>query len=103
MRREQRPAEEKLWWCLRDRRLCGLKFRRQVPIGNYVADFYCASAKVVVELDGESHIGRETYDEVRTEWLQSRGYCVARFHNDQVHESLQEVLEAIAQCCGVDV
>ena len=101
MRHEPTSAEQKLWYFLRDRRLCGLKFRRQVPFGNYVADFYCASAQLIVELDGDSHDGREGYDEARTGWLSSRSLNVVRFTNDEVHTQLDAVLVKIAQECGV--
>ena len=66
MRHEAAPAEQKMWRCLRDRQLNGFKFRRQVGFGNYVADFYCAECKLVVELDGDSHSERREYDEKRT-------------------------------------
>ncbi|MFL5239582.1 MAG: endonuclease domain-containing protein, partial [Rhizomicrobium sp.] len=56
-------AERKLWYCLRDKRVLGLRFRRQQPIGPYIADFYCSAAKLVVELDGSQHADtRAQYD-----------------------------------------
>ena len=99
MRQEPAPAEEKLWWCLRDRRLNGFKFRRQVGMGRYIADFYCAVCKLVVELDGDSHDGRQEYDEQRTEELGRRGLKVLRFVNTDVYEHLVPVLEAILKEC----
>ena len=103
MRHDPTTAEQKLWYFLRDRRLCDLKFRRQVPFGSYIADFYCASAKVIVELDGDSHVGRETYDRRRTEWLNGRSMQVVRFTNEEVHKQLEAVLFGIAEACGVQV
>ena len=103
MRKDPMPPEKKLWNMLRDRQLAGLKFRRQVPIGNFIADFYCASVKVIVELDGDSHDGRDGYDEERTCWLNTREIHVLRFTNDDVHRELDAVLLEIARVCGVEV
>ncbi len=75
------PAEKKLWDVIRARQASGWKFREQTPIGQFIADFYCAEAKLIVEVDGSSHIDREEYDARRTEWLQSQGYFVIRFTN----------------------
>ena len=99
MRHEPAPAEQLLWKCLRDRRLNGLKFRRQFSVGRYVADFYCADCRLVVELDGESHDRRGAYDAERTCWLESQGYRVVRFVNTDVFENLDGVLEAILSAC----
>ena len=65
LRRESTPAERKLWQKLRNHQLNGLKFRRQVPLGRYIADFYCATAQLVIELDGISHIELDEEDVVR--------------------------------------
>jgi very-short-patch-repair endonuclease len=100
MRHDAVPAEQKLWHFLRNRQLCGLKFRRQVPISNYIADFYCASAGVILEIDGASHIGRERYDDLRTEWLEGRSYRIIRFGNADVYENIEGVLIAVAASCG---
>jgi very-short-patch-repair endonuclease len=88
-----------VWAALRDRRLYGFKFRRQHTIGSYVADFYCAEADLVVELDGASHIGREEYDQSRQAWLEDQGLIVLRFSNDQVREWLRAVLDQITAAC----
>ena len=74
-------TEVRLWLYLRRRQLEGWKFRRQHPIGDYVVDFYCAAARLVVELDGDSHDGevKFNYDERRQAWLESQGYRVLRF------------------------
>ena len=79
-------AERKLWHFLRGKQLAGLRFRRQQPIGPYVADFFCPAAKLVVELDGEQH-GTDinvAYDAARTKWLEERGYRVLRIPNHEV-------------------
>ena len=99
MRHEPAPAEQKLWWCLRNRRLNGFKFRRQYPLRGYVADYYCAESRLIVELDGESHEGREQYDERRTNTLIDEGLRVIRFVNTDVFEHLDAVLEAILAEC----
>src|SRR5690349_9123750 len=69
IRHEPAPAEQKLWRCLRNRRLNGLKFRRQHPIGPFIADFYCADLRPIIELDGDSHADQLQYDAERTQWL----------------------------------
>jgi very-short-patch-repair endonuclease len=89
----QTDAEHILWLRLRDRRLNGLKFRRQVPIDRYVVDFFCADAHLVIEVDGGQHA---TADESsRTKVLQSMGYLVLRFWNNEVHGNIDGVLESI--------
>ena len=92
-------AEECLWQALRGRQLAGLKFRRQEPLGPYIADFYCAEVRVVVEVDGPSHIGNAEYDAIRTAWLEGLGCTVLRFTNEQVFQRLREVTDEIAQVC----
>lgn len=66
LRRQQTPAEAKLWACLRNRQVAGLKFRHQHPIGPYIVDFFCAARRLVVEVDGDSHANQPTYDRERT-------------------------------------
>jgi len=100
MRRDPSPPEQKLWHKLRNHRLGGLKFRRQMPLGRFIADFYCSSAKLVVELDGVSHIDSQT-DDRRDAWMFERGIRVLRFSNHEVLSNLEGVLIAIQQCaCG---
>jgi len=97
LRRTETSAEKKLWGYLRDRRLGGYKFRRQVPIPPYIADFVCISHKLVVELDGATH--SETHevrhDERRTAFLESKGFKVYRVLNSDVFSSLVDVLDGI--------
>jgi len=92
----RRPAEHetRLWGLLRDRRLVGYKFRRQVPIGPYVADFACLDARLVIELDGSQHIESER-DRVRDAWLSGGGYRVLRFWNSDLTGNRDGVLETI--------
>lgn len=95
LRRQQTPAESILWECLRDRRLCDTKFRRQHNIGRYIADFYCHPHRLVIELDGEIHRYRQAEDAIRENWLRSQGFTVLRFANDEVFNNLSAVLEHI--------
>ncbi len=84
-------AERRFWSIVRGGRLEGYKFRRQVPIDRYVVDFVCMDARVIVELDGVSHQGREEKDEARTRVLEQRGFLVLRFANRSVLENANGV------------
>ena len=97
LRRTMTRAEALLWRHLKANRLAGLGFRRQSPMGNYIADFVAHSCKLVVEVDGESHdfVPRLCHDSRRDEWLESRGYRVLRFTNDDVMKNLEGVVIAI--------
>jgi len=87
-------AERRLWHAVRAHRLDGVGFRRQVPIGPYIADFYCARAKLVVEVDGGQH-ATSTRDIVRDMWFEERGIRTRRFWNGEVLTNLDGVLAAI--------
>jgi very-short-patch-repair endonuclease len=97
LRCEQTPAEQKLWARLRGRQLRGFKFRRQHPIGRFVVDFCCARAKLVVEVDGDSHASQIEYDDSRTAHLEECVYTVIRFTNRQVLGQIDAVLDEIAR------
>ncbi|MEJ1098153.1 MULTISPECIES: DUF559 domain-containing protein [unclassified Pseudoxanthomonas] len=86
-------AERKLWSYLRGRQLDGLKFRRQHAIPPCIVDFFCSSAKLIVELDGSQHT--EESDRVRTRYLQAKGFVVLRFWNNEVLTQTEAVVEAI--------
>jgi very-short-patch-repair endonuclease len=79
LRRDQTDAEQTLWARLRDRQLCGAKFRRQHPVGPFVADFCCPQRKLVVELDGGQHAEEVAADHKRSRFLEEQGYHVLRF------------------------
>ena len=96
LRRDQTDAERKLWFRLRDRRLNGLKFRRQMPVRLYIVDFCCESARLIVELDGGHHSLRSAQDAKRTADLEAYGYLVLRFWNNDVLSNIGGVLETIA-------
>lgn len=100
LRSGQTDAEAKLWQRLRNRQLDGAKFRRQVPVGRYVVDFLCEAQALVIELDGGQHALTKTSDNVRTEWLESRGYRVIRFWNNEVMQNPDGVLEQIRRFIG---
>ena len=94
LRRDMTDVERKLWAALRGRKFESYKFRRQVPIGRYVADFVCQERKVIIELDGAQHEG-SIHDQKRDEWLKSVGYNVLRFWNININQALDGTLLAI--------
>lgn len=97
LRRRQTDAERRLWHALRNRALERRKFRRQHPIGNYIVDFVCLDAQLVIELDGGQHLEQAMYDQGREAYLKMRGFRVLRFWDDEVLKNLQPVLEVIDQ------
>lgn len=90
-------AELSVWKRIRSRQLAGYKFRRQEPLEKFIVDFYCAQAKLAIEIDGDTHGDQAEYDQSRTEWLEANGIRVIRFTNQEVYENLNAVLEKIAQ------
>ena len=95
LREEMTPSEMALWEQLRERRLDGLRFRRQHTVGQFILDFYCAHAKLGIELDGRVHQFQAEYDEARTGHMAAFGYTVIRFDNEDIEERMPEVLEEI--------
>jgi very-short-patch-repair endonuclease len=97
LRRSLTDAERVLWWHLRSRQLAGAKFRRQEPIGRYIADFCCVEHRLIVEVDGGHHAdeSQQEYDRERTAFLGRCGYRVLRFWNAEVLGELDGVLEMI--------
>jgi very-short-patch-repair endonuclease len=91
MRSAMTEAELKLWNELRAHRLMGLAFRRQMPVGGYIADFACPEHKLIVEVDGSQHAENETYDLARTAYLEGQGWQVVRFWNDDVLHDIDNV------------
>jgi len=95
--RKEAPFPERLLWSrLRAGQLGDLRIRRQHPIGPYVADFYCATAKLVIELDGISHDERAEYDADRTRFIEAQGLRVIRFSDDEVIRNVDDVAYRIA-------
>jgi very-short-patch-repair endonuclease len=101
MRRAPVATERTLWALLRDRRLEGLKFRRQVPVGRYVADFLCLRHRLIVEADGPFHEEHEVRDVERDTWLRSQGFRVLRFPNARIDLKPHEVIAAILDAAKV--
>lgn len=97
LRRTMSDAERRLWAALRARQLDGLRFRRQHPIGSYIADFACLEKRLVVEVDGSQHAEptQAAHDTRRTRWLESEGYRVVRVWTNEVLENLDGVTEQI--------
>jgi very-short-patch-repair endonuclease len=96
MRHPQTPAEASLWRALRNRKT-GFKLRRQHPIYRFIIDFYCAQAKLLIEIDGKSHLEPDQveYDRARTESLEKLGYKVIRFTNNDVRYNIHTVADEI--------
>ena len=99
LRSELTPEEQILWRHLRTNRLGGFHFRRQQIIGGYIVDFYCHSASLIVELDGDIHIQQTEYDTERDKELNARGFRVLHFRNGEIHRDLSMVLEQILSAC----
>jgi very-short-patch-repair endonuclease len=99
LRKRTVPAEALLWRALRNRALGGFKFRRQHPVGPYVVDFACAACRIVVEVDGETHLSRSRADAQRTAHIEAEGWRVLRFWNTEVYDELDAVKEAIYRQC----
>ncbi len=100
LRRRPTEAEAKLWIRLRRKQLDGFRFRRQTPIGSYIVDFFCPEAKLIVEIDGGQHADQKEYDELRTQWLEERGYRVVRFWNNDVLANTDGVIAEIQRAVG---
>jgi very-short-patch-repair endonuclease len=95
LRRSMTEAERQLWRHLRERQMEDYKFRRQHPLGDYVVDFVCLDAGLVIEVDGGQHMERSDYDWMRTRWLEEQGFRVLRFWNHEVLHQLEEVKAVI--------
>ncbi|WP_245944973.1 endonuclease domain-containing protein [Pelagibacterium lacus] len=94
MRANPTEPERQMWLILRDRRLEPYKFRRQVPIGPYIADFVCYSARLIIELDGSQHAESAT-DPARDRWFEAKGFSVQRFWNDELAANRDGVLDTV--------
>ncbi|MAF96631.1 MAG: DNA (cytosine-5-)-methyltransferase [Rhodospirillaceae bacterium] len=95
MRKNPTEAEHRLWGFLRGKQIGGFRFRRQAPIGPFIADFVCFSAKLVIELDGGHHALQADEDEARSRWLEAQGFRVLRFWNNDVLGNADGVAETI--------
>ena len=95
LRRNQTEAESKLWAHLRAHRANGVHFRRQYAIGKYIVDFCAVRKKLIIELDGSQYLDQEEYDAERTAFLQSKGFRVLRFWNNEVLKNIDDVMAII--------
>ena len=95
LRTNQTDAEARLWSRLRNRSLGGFKFRRQISVDSFIADFLCSESMLIVELDGGQHDEQAAADARRTAYLEGLGYCVLRFWNNDVLANTEGVLEVI--------
>jgi very-short-patch-repair endonuclease len=97
LRRNSTKAEQKMWALLRNRSLASAKFRRQQPIGPYIVDFISFECRLIIEIDGGQHADRATEDETRTRWLESQGFQVLRFWNNEALGNPDGVLVKVAE------
>ena len=95
LRKNMTLFEQKLWFYLRAKRFCNIKFKRQVPIGNYIADFVCNDKKLIIELDGSQHLEeiQTLHDTKRDKFFNSLGYKVIRIYNNDINNNIDNVLE----------
>ena len=102
LRRRQTSAEAVLWKKLRNNRFHGFKFRRQVPIGPFIVDFFCLEKRLIIEVDGVTHLvpGAKEKDEKRERYLREQGFSIIRCTNNDVRENLDAVLERIGRVLG---
>jgi very-short-patch-repair endonuclease len=101
LRQNPTDAEIRLWSKLRRRQINGYRFRRQVPIGPYIADFVCLERRLIIEADGGQHSDSVT-DDARTAWLERQGFRVLRFWNNDVLSNTEGVLTVIVQHLGAE-
>jgi very-short-patch-repair endonuclease len=95
MRKNPTPGERTLWFALKRKSFFGYHFRRQAPFGRYILDFYCAKKKLAIEVDGESHIGKEEYDKMRADFIEACEIKILRFKEEDVFTNLKKVLSDI--------
>ncbi len=95
LRNNMTDAERHLWQYLRNKQLNGHKFRRQFPIGNYIVDFICLDARLIIELDGGQHVENQTYDQTRDQWLKDQGFRILRFWNNDALSQTDAIVEKI--------
>jgi very-short-patch-repair endonuclease len=99
LRKRSTDAELLLWQRLRARRLEGIKFRRQQPVGDFIVDFLSFEKRIIIEIDGGQHAEDRQKDRDRDKFLTHAGFKILRFWNNEVLENLQGVLERIRETC----
>lgn len=95
LRKAMNASERALWVALRGRKIGGLKFRRQAPLGSYIADFYCHEIRLVVEVDGSTHNNRQNEDAKRDQWMSQLGIRVLRVQSNDVLKNMDGVVRTI--------
>ena len=100
LRKTSTDAERLLWKHLRAKQFSGIKFRRQEQIGRFIADFVCFEKSIIIEADGSQHALEKEKDEERTQWLNSQGFQVLRFWNNEILTNIDGVIETILRHCG---
>lgn len=95
LRNNATEPEKRLWAALSARKVAGVRFNRQFPIGQFICDFVSRSIGLVIEVDGETHVGNEAKDATRTRFLEQQGYSVIRFTNHEVMSNLEGVVRQI--------
>jgi very-short-patch-repair endonuclease len=101
LRKGMTDAERYLWYRLRRNNFFGLKFKRQVPMSHYIVDFVCFEKNIIIEIDGGQHSEQEVYDACRTQYLESKGFKVLRFWNNEMLGNVNGVLEVVMRELGV--
>ena len=99
LRKRMTDAERALWQHLKASQFDGLKFRRQEQIGRFIADFVCFERGIIIEADGGKHAIEREKDEERTQWLNSQGFTVLRFWNNDILSNIEGVMEVIRSAC----
>jgi very-short-patch-repair endonuclease len=97
LRQNPTDAEQKLWHHLRRKQIDGLGFRRQYRLGDYIVDFICLPARLIIEVDGGQHALQVERDDARTAWLESQGFRVIRFWNNEVLGNIEGVVHVIGE------
>ena len=97
LRKNLTDAEQCLWRRINRRQIDGAKFRRQQPIGQYIVDFVCFERQIILEIDGGHHALQHAKDEQRSRWLETQGFCILRFWNNEVLAETEAVVQAIYQ------
>jgi very-short-patch-repair endonuclease len=97
LRKDMTEAEQRLWYRIRNRQLSDHQFRKQVPLGPYIADFCCLKERLVIELDGGQHAEITEHELKRRAWMEANSYRVLRFWNNEVFENIEGVLETIVR------
>jgi len=97
LRNKMTPEEELLWNKLKGKQICNVRFRRQHPVNIFIADFYCHTAKLVIELDGKIHLNNKEYDEERTQIMEELGLEVIRFNNSEINTKIEKIIERITE------